>query len=101
MKENLWLLEKKELSDKVKELEGRLAAAEAVNADLRHKNNMLEHCLRESKAKEGKEKQIEEKEPEVPIPQRRPKSNRAHINRICKYRASGRRKLSTQRHNLV
>lgn len=83
MKENLWLLEKKELTDKVKELEGKLAAAEAVSADLRHKNNMLENCLRQNRAKAGQEgREEDEKEPEVPIPQRRPKSNRSHINRI-------------------
>ncbi len=34
-------MEKKELSDQIKELEGKLAALEAINADLRNKNNML------------------------------------------------------------
>ncbi len=41
---------------------------------------MLEHCLRQSKGKNGKEEP--EKEPELPIPQRRPKSNKAHISKI-------------------
>jgi hypothetical protein len=41
LKENIWFMEKKELTDQLKEIEGRLAAAEAVNTDLRHKNNML------------------------------------------------------------
>ena len=44
-------MEKKELTDQLKDVEGRLAAAEAVNTDLRHKNNMLEHCLRQLKLK--------------------------------------------------
>jgi len=32
-----------------------LAAAEAVNSDLKHKNNMLEHCLRQIKLKNKSE----------------------------------------------
>jgi hypothetical protein len=40
-------------------LEGKLAAAEAVNVDLRHKNNMLEHCLRQIKQKSNPAKEDE------------------------------------------
>lgn len=49
----MWFLEKKELTDQIKELEGKLAASEAVNTDIRNKNNMLEHCLRQIKLKNG------------------------------------------------
>jgi hypothetical protein len=41
LKENMWFLERKELTDQIKELEGRLAASEATAIDLRNKNNML------------------------------------------------------------
>lgn len=77
----MWFLEKKELTDEIKELEGKLAASEAVNADLRNKNNMLEHCLRQIKAKNQSDKDLVEKEPEIPIPQRRPISNKSHISK--------------------
>jgi hypothetical protein len=40
-----------------------LAAAEAVSTDLRNKNNMLEHCLRQMKSKNKDEKDVVEKEP--------------------------------------
>lgn len=53
----MWFLEKKELTDKIKELEGKLAASEAIAQDLRHKNNMLEHCLRQMKNKNTKIKE--------------------------------------------
>lgn len=76
----MWFLEKKELTDTIKELQGKLAASETVNSDLRHRNNMLEHCVRQLKLKNN-----EEKEPlpeaEIPIPQRRPKSNKPQISK--------------------
>ena len=77
----MWFLEKKQLTDQIKEMEGKLAAAEAVNTDLRHKNNMLEHCLRQIKIKEQGDKIVDDKQPEIPIPQRRPKSNKAQISK--------------------
>lgn len=77
----MWFLEKKELTDQIKELEGKLAASEAVNTDLRNKNNMLEHCLRQIKMKSKEEKDVAEKELEIPIPQRRPTSNKSHISK--------------------
>jgi hypothetical protein len=51
LKENIWFLEKKELTDQIKTLEGKLAATETSNADLRNRNNMLEYCLRQLKGK--------------------------------------------------
>lgn len=77
----MWFLEKKELTDQIKELEGKLAAAEAVNTDLRNKNNMLEHCIRQIKLKNQQDKEPMDKEPEIPIPQRRPKSNKPQISK--------------------
>lgn len=73
-------MERKELTDQIKELEGRLAASEATAADLRNKNNMLEYCLRQLKGKSA-QKDAEEKEQEIPIPQRRPKTNKPQINK--------------------
>jgi chromosome segregation ATPase len=81
LKENMWFLEKKELTDQIKELEGKLAAAEAVNTDLRHKNNMLEHSIRQIRLKSKEDKEPLEKEPDIPIPQRRPKSNKPQISK--------------------
>jgi len=42
---------------------------------------MLEHCLRQVNNKSEKIKE-NDKEPEIPIPQRRPRSNKAHIHKI-------------------
>ena len=76
----MWFLEKKELTDQIKELEGKLAASEAINADLRNKNNMLEHCLKQLKGKSREEEgEAAEKEQAIPMPQRRPKSNKPQI----------------------
>lgn len=47
VKENLWFLERKDLHDRLKETEAKLTAVEFINADLRSRNNMLEHCLRQ------------------------------------------------------
>jgi hypothetical protein len=60
LKENLWFMEKKELTEQLRETEGRLAAMEAVNTDLKHKNNMLEHCLRQMKLKSNPPREGEE-----------------------------------------
>lgn len=76
----MWFLEKKELTDQIKELEGKLAASEATAADLRSKNNILEYCLRQLKTK-GTQVDPEINDQEIPMPQRRPKSNKPQINK--------------------
>lgn len=62
-------------------MEGKLVASEAVNSDLKYKNTMLEQCLRQIKNKNGEQKEQEE-EPEIPMPQRRPKSNKQQVTKI-------------------
>ena len=42
----MWFVEKKELTSRIKELEGKVQAIEAVNGELQGKNFMLEACLR-------------------------------------------------------
>lgn len=58
-----------------------MAASEAVVVDLRNKNSMLEYCLRQIKLKSGPGKEEGEKEQEIPIPQRRPKSNKPQLSK--------------------
>lgn len=51
IKENEWELEKKELQDRNKELEGKLSAQQSLNEDLMRRIKMLEYGIKKERMK--------------------------------------------------
>ena len=109
LKESEWELEKKELEDRAKQLEGQLLAQESLNEDLMKRIKMLEYGIKKERLKfialmsknnkEDREKlmaelrkeenvpqEIEkilaEKRPEVDLPMKRAKRQRTFLKKI-------------------
>lgn len=81
-KENVWILDKKTLENRIAELEGELKAANLIASDLMRRNKMLEFCLRQERSKTGKDLEAEEIGLDLPpIPQRKPRSNKSNLSK--------------------
>ena len=111
IKQNEWVLEKKELEEENNELKGKLYAQESLNEDLMRRVKMLEYSLKRERIKfvallnknngEEKERMLEElrkeenipeevenilkeKKPDLELPKKRAKKAKEFLNKILK-----------------